>query len=117
MNFIDEQINDVKENNNRAQAQFENLLEDYSKETTEIVISDPLYGVLDLSVLSKLGFLNVNKIVFNEGKLTNIENIPQKLPQIRLFHCTNNLLKNIDNLPTTLQELNLDGNELVENFE
>ena len=114
MNFIDEQINDVKENNNRAQAQFENLLEDYSKETTEIVISDPLYGVLDLSVLSKLGFLNVNKIVFNEGKLTNIENIPQKLPQIRLFHCTNNLLKNIDNLPTTLQELNLDGNELVE---
>lgn len=114
MNFIDEQIKDVIENNNRAQAQFENLLEGYSKETTEIVIGEPLYGILDLSVLSKLGFLQVNKIVLSEGKLTNIENIPQKLPQIRLFHCTNNLLKNIDNLPNTLQELNLDGNELAE---
>jgi len=114
MNFIDEQINDVIDNNNRAQAQFENLLEGYSKETTEIVVNEPLYGVLDLSVLSRLGFLQVNKIVFGEGKLTNIENIPQKLPQIRLFHCTHNLLKNIENPPSTLEDLNLDGNELAE---
>lgn len=114
MNFIDEQINDVKENNNRAQAQFENLLEGYSKETKEIVVNEPLYGVLDLSVLSKLGFLQVNKLIFGEGKLTNIENIPQKLPQIRILHCTNNLLKNVENLPNTLEELNVDGNELAE---
>ena len=114
MNFIDEQIKDVIENNNRAQAQFENLLEGYSKETTEIDVKEPLHGVLDLSVLSKLGFLQVNKLIFSEGKLTHIENIPQKLPQIRLLHCTNNLLKNVENLPSTLEELILDGNELVE---
>ena len=51
MNIIDDQIKDVIENNNRAQAQFENLLNDYSKDTSEIIVKEPLYGELDLSVL------------------------------------------------------------------
>ena len=114
MNIIDDQINDVIENNNRAQVQFENLLNDYSKETSEIVVKEPLYGELDLSILVVNGFLQVNKIIIEEGKLTNIENIPQKLPKIRVLHCTNNLLKNVENLPASLEELNLDGNELAE---
>ena len=114
MNIIEDQIKDVIENNNRAQVQFENLLNDYSKETNEIIVKEPLYGELDLSVLIVNGFLQVNKIIIEEGKLTNIENIPQKLPNIHVFHCTNNLLKNVENLPASLKELNLDGNELAE---
>ena len=114
MNIIEDQIKDVIENNNRAQVQFENLLNDYSKETNEIIVKEPLYGELDLSVLVINGFLQVNKIIIEEGKITNIENIPQKLPKIRVLHCTNNLLKNVENLPASLEELNLDGNELAE---
>lgn len=114
MNIIDDEIQDILENNNRAQAQFENLLNSYSKETNEIIVKDPLHGELDLSVLVANGFLQVNKIVFGEGKLTQIENIPQKLPRIQVLHCTNNLLKHVENLPASLEELNLDGNELAE---
>ena len=114
MNIIDDQIKDVIENNNRAQAQFENLLNDYSKDTSEIIVKEPLYGELDLSVLVVNGFLQVKKIIIEEGKVTNIENIPHKLPMIRILHCTNNLLKNVENLPTSLEELNLNGNELAE---
>lgn len=114
MNIIDDEIQDILENNNHAQAQFENLLNSYSKETNEIIVKDPLHGELDLSILVSNGFLQVRKIIIGEGKLTRIENIPQKLPQIRVFHCTNNLLKNIENLPTSLEELNLDGNQLSE---
>ena len=114
MNIIDDQIKDVIENNNRAQVQFENLLNDYSKETSEIIVKEPLYGELDLSVLVVNGFLQVNKLIIEEGKLTSLNNIPQKLPKIRVLHCTNNLLKNVENLPTSLEDLNLDGNELTE---
>jgi len=114
MNIIDDEIQDILENNNHAQAQFENLLNSYSKETNEIIVKEPLHGELDLSVLVANGFLQVRKIIIGEGKLTRIENIPQKLPKIQVLHCTNNLLKNIENLPTSLEELNLDGNELSE---
>lgn len=107
MNIIDDQINDVIENNNRAQIQFENLLNDYSKETSEIVVKEPLYGELDLSILVVNGFLQVNKIIIEEGKLTKIENIPQKLPKIRVIHCTNNLLKNIGEAPHIIRRFKL----------
>ena len=114
MNIIQDQIKDVLENNNRAQAQFENILNTYSKEATEIDIKEPLYGELDLSILISNGFLSLNKLTIGEGKLTNVLNIPQKLPKIRVFHCTNNLLTSIENLPSSLEELDVDGNELAE---
>jgi len=114
MNIIEDERNDVIQNNNRAQAQFENLLGTYSKETTEIIVKDPLYGELDMSILIANGFLLVNKIVFGEGKLTDIVNIPTKLPKIKVFHCTNNLLQQIEDLPNSLEDVNVDGNEFAE---
>ena len=114
MNIIEDERNDVMQNNNRAQAQFENLIGTYSKETTEIVVQDPLYGELDLSILVANGFLQVNKIVIGDGKLTSIINIPTKLPKIKTLHCTNNLLQQIDDLPNSLEDLNIDGNEFTD---
>lgn len=109
MNIIDQQREQVIRENNTAQKQLLDILENYSRQATTLHIQQPLYGDLDLLPLKELGFGLINNIQFSNGSITSIQNVPKGI--ISLI-CPENLLKTIENLPSSLNHINLSGNVL-----
>jgi len=111
MNIIHDKRKDILEQNNFATRELENFVSGLNTTITELHVTIPLHGVVDLGVLENLGFKQIRKITFSEGDITDLLNIP-----IRLTHliCPSNILINIENLPATLIHLEIPYNYLTD---
>ena len=109
MNIILEQREDIFNNNNTAQEQFNIFLNKTHKSTNIIDIEESLFGDLDLSLLTTNGFIKVDTIRFNKGKITSLKNIP---PNVKEIQISDNLLIEIEELPKNLEILNVENNYL-----
>jgi Leucine-rich repeat (LRR) protein len=69
--------------------------------------SGELVGSLDLSTIHRQGLTHVESLIFPPGRITELTHIPKTL---QILSCPNNLLMHIDDMPASLQELNIDGN-------
>ena len=108
MNIIREEREDIIKNNNTAQDILLGILENLDIGSRELVIVEALYGNLNFSVLSDKGFRNIKNIVIKEeGKITDISNLPDGLEKLI---CSNQYLIELENLPKTLKELDCQGN-------
>jgi len=110
---MNEMINDeTEENSEHAQTVFNTLMNEKDKRVSEIIISNSLKGPLDFSVLQKMGFDCIKKIVFQKrGGITRLQNLPKDLI---VLECSQQALTTLGVLPIHLEELDLTGNRLVE---
>lgn len=111
MNIVQEEIQSIIDENNIAQEQFSEFLQDKNTMVSELHIEDRLHGELDLSILEQNGFKNVTSLIFEEGELIRIQNIPDHLEKLV---CPYNLLTELTDLPTSLNYLDIQGNYLSE---
>lgn len=109
-NTIIEQIREeVIANNNTAQLSFNNLLNSYKQNIDELHLPFELHGDLDLSVIKTEKFNNLVKIVFREGELTSLKNIPGFM---KVIECPHNLLKTLVDIPGSLTHLDIRENSI-----
>lgn len=95
---------------NDAQQIFEEYLEKFSKRKREFKMNEPLHGTINLGILEEKGYKNIKTIIFGNGSITDIRNIPEG---IQTLYCTHNLLREVSGLPTTLIDLNVSHNMLT----
>ena len=113
MSITDQSRETIIIENNTAQKRLIDILENYSRESSNLTIQEQLHGDIDLSHIREKGFGLVDTITIGKGEITNIKNIPKGIVS---FTCSENLLKNIDELPSSLTHINVSGN-LLENIE
>jgi hypothetical protein len=106
MSLIYEQRESIIRDNNTAQTVFLNLIKDLKSDLIELNIKTPLEGDLDLSVAK---FPKLRSILFGEGKITNIINIPENITK---FTCAGNLLVELNDLPNSILQLDCARNYL-----
>ena len=104
-----EEREDVITNNNTAQEKFTAFVEQLSKPIKKVEILEPLYGDLNLNIFQDLNLGIPEEIYFQKGQITSFTNIPNG---IKILSCPNNFLISIENLPTTLEKINLEYNFL-----
>ena len=86
----------VLEQNNVAQQELEKYIETLPKKSKELRIGIPLHGHVNLAILSQKGFKNIQHVLFQEqGQITSIINIPQK---VKTLACQHNLLEELRDL-------------------
>jgi len=107
MSITNQQRENIIIENNTAQSRLLDILENYSRQSTNLTIQEQLHGDIDLSPLRESGFGLIDTIILGKGEITNIVNIPKGITS---FTCAENLLKTIDKLPSSLSSLNLSGN-------
>lgn len=105
--MIKEERENIIANQNTAQDKFLSIIEKLSKPIKKVEILERLEGDLDLNVFQELNLGIPEEIYFQEGKITRIKNIPEG---VKRFECVNNLLIELENLPITLEYLNLEFN-------
>lgn len=109
MNIIHQKRENIIKDNNTAQEKFESLLTSLkSAKPSELNVSFPLQGDLDLSILEKLHD-NINSLIFVEGEITSIRNIPKHINKLVI---AKNLLVELDDLPSYLVYLDVANNYL-----
>src|SRR6056300_1983952 len=96
-------------NENTAQQQFEDDVETLAKPIKVIRIAELLSGDIDLNVLKEKGYGVPDELIFSEGNITNLYNIPEGLNRLEI---PNNMLDTINNLPKSLQVLEIPQNFL-----
>lgn len=105
--MITQERENIIANQNTAQDSFLSYVEKLSKPIKKVEISERLEGDLDLSIFENLNLGVPEEIYFQEGKITSIKNIPKG---VKRFECVNNLLIELENIPNTLEYLNLEFN-------
>jgi hypothetical protein len=108
-NIIEQIREDVISNNNTAQISFNNLLKGYKQNIDELHIPFELHGDLDLSIIKTEKFNNLIKLVFREGELTSLKNIPGYM---KVVECPHNLLKTLVDIPGSLTHLDIRENSI-----
>lgn len=105
----DEIREQIVNENNSAQNVLTSLLDRLdSSQVTELSITDVLHGNLDFSVLQDRGFESIQKIMIEKpGELTDIFNIPNS---VKILNCNHQMLKEIEKMPSDLEELYVDNN-------
>ena len=95
---------------NDAQTIFETFLKKFPKKSRELIWSGrTLHGSLNLSCLEEFRIRKLKTILFRDGCITELKNIPEGL---EILHCEGNLLKELSALPTSLKQLHLKSNML-----
>jgi hypothetical protein len=107
MNIIHEQREHILEHNNIGRTELRDVLEMTNKRIERLEFKQSLHGDLDFSVLKELGFSLIQEIVINKGDVISVTNLPEGLKK---FTCNHNLLLELENLPVTLEELNINNN-------
>tara|TARA_B100001057_G_C22869035_1_gene957905 strand:+ start:6576 stop:7988 length:1413 start_codon:yes stop_codon:yes gene_type:complete len=107
--MIKEERENIIANNNTAQDKFVTFVEKLTKPVKKVSVLDVLEGDLNLNIFKEMNLGIPEEISFKEGKITSIINIPDG---VKILNCTNNLLIEIENLPTSLEELTLEYNYL-----
>lgn len=108
--MIQERREDIIQNNNTAQQELTDILETLNKRTDVLHFREPFHGDINLSILRDMGFGAVQKLIFMEGDITSIENIPEGITH---FECPMNLLVTLDKLPRSLETLIVPNNYLT----
>jgi DNA-binding transcriptional regulator YbjK len=108
-NIIEQIREDVIANKNTAQISFNNLLKSYKQHIDELHIPFELHGDLDLSIIKTEKFNNLIKLVFREGELTSLNNIPGYM---KIIECPHNLLKTLVDIPGSLTHLDVRENSI-----
>lgn len=108
-NIMEQIREDVIANNNTAQISFNNLLRNHKQHIDELNVPFELHGDLDLSILKTEKYNNLIKLVFREGELTSLKNIPGYM---KVIECPHNLLKNIIDIPSSLTHLDIRENNI-----
>ena len=106
-NIIEQLREDVIGNNNTAQVSFVNLLRTQKTHIEDLHVPFDLHGDLDLSVIKTEKFTNLIKIVFKDGELTSLKNIPENM---KVIECPHNLIKELGDLPGSLTHLDIREN-------
>lgn len=102
----------LNDDDGNAQTVFNTVLNEKDKRLSEIIISNTLRGPLDFSVLQKMGFECVKKIVFQKrGGITRLQNLPKDLV---VLECSQQALTTLGALPPHLEELDVADNRLTE---
>lgn len=104
MNIIEEQRKQIIDTNNTGQERLKAIIENMNKENDELYVSEPLNGDLDLEILKPF---KIKSLKFNAGNITSLKNIP---PGLKILEIPENLLVKVENLPSSLVELNIDHN-------
>lgn len=110
MSIIDSQREQIITENNTAQDELEGIISRLDSNTKQLIFSTPLHGDVDFAILDRLGFRNVETIIFEEGEVTTIKNLPKSLLVLK---CRNQLLIELFAIPTFLEELDCDYNYLT----
>jgi hypothetical protein len=109
MNIIQEQRQRILKENNTAQTRLKDILEKFNKASRELVLIDPLHGDVDFSILKEYGLTNLTKITCTKGEITSIVGLPES---VSIFECPDNLLINLENLPSGLTTIEIPHNYL-----
>jgi len=104
MTFINEEREQIIRENNTAQSMFIDFIKDLKPDLVELKINIRLQGEVDLSVVK---FSKLRTIVFGEGNITDILNIPD---QVTKLVCSKNLLIGLSGLPNGILYLDCDDN-------
>ncbi len=108
MNIIYQEREHIINNNNTAQHNIESFVETLDKSIKELHIHIELFGNVDCSFLND--YKSLQTIVFQEGSLTGISNLPQSLLHLEI---RKNLLVELENLPQHLRTLKIEHNYLT----
>ena len=112
MNVIYQEREDILRENNTAQTEFENILKNLDLSITiELNIYTSLFGDLDLSILENEQYKFIRSLIFNEGSITSIKNIPNGISKLVI---SGNLLTELENLPKSLNYLDFSKNYIKE---
>ena len=84
------------------------FLETKEKTLTHLKMKEALSGAIDLHFIEELGYRKINSIVFQEGHITEIINLPKS---VKILECPSNLLSTFK-IPSNLETLNVLGNRL-----
>ena len=112
MNIIREQREHIITNNNIGNTELANILENTNKQIESLVIKESLHGDLDFSIIKTMGFGLIKEITIHEGDVISISNLPEGLKK---FTCIKNLLIELENLPKSIEELDVNNN-YIEGF-
>ena len=104
--IIQQQREAIRNDNNIAQTTMEDMIFGLKKDIVDLNIQTPLYGDLDLSVLSTR-FPRLRYISFGAGKITSLNHLPVGISKLV---CKGNLLVSLDQLPGSLIYLDIDDN-------
>ena len=109
MNIIEEKRQAIMENSSTASGKREllDVLENLLPTIDVLVFKEPMHGDIDFSVLTECGFNNITSIVFENGDVTNIRNLPNHITRIDI---EGNLLTHLEDLPESLVDLNVSNN-------
>ena len=110
MDLIQNQREDIVRDDNTAQSSLVNILDGLKTDTIELVVDAPLQGHLDLSVLKTMKFDRLRAISFGKGQITSIINVPDGLGKLV---CSDNLLVELQDLPSSLLHLDFSRNFLT----
>ena len=125
MTSIKEEVEQILQDNNTAQMEFEVILEKIYIERSqyrlegelqtnkkEIHVYEPLSGTIDLSILEKHGFSNIEVLHFHKpGRIVGIYHFPETLKQL---YCNNQLIQEFADLPKSLELLDCANNYIQE---
>jgi hypothetical protein len=109
-NIIEQIREDIIANSNTAQITFNNLLKEHKQHIGELNVPFELHGDLDLSIIKTEKYNNLIKLVFREGELTSLKNIPGYM---KVIECPHNLLKTLIDLPGSLTHLDIRENSIT----
>lgn len=111
MNIIKEQRDTIIRENDTGQDELIRILETegLTKQSTELIIKQTLSGNIDLSVLREQGYNHIKTIEFAAGEITGLQNVPDDLKSLS---CSQQLLIELENLPPSLETLNIHNNYL-----
>jgi hypothetical protein len=79
------------------------------KTMAELIIDQPLAGVVSLSILEQKGFTAVETIRFKPGTITEIKDVPHTVYRIIAPH---NRIQTVDHFPEQIEYLDLENNQL-----
>ena len=96
-------------NNNSATDELKKYLEISTKPLKKIYIGYALFGDIDFSVLKEMNMGVPEEVIFEEGKITNLYNIPEGIETLTI---NKNILNTLDNLPSSLKYLQIEDNYL-----
>jgi len=107
--FIEERRQNILEEKNTGQQDVLDILENLHPAITELVFKEPLSGDIDFAILKECNFTNITAIKFVPGNVTSIRNLPETITE---FSCPNNLLIDLEDLPSSIVVLDIPENGL-----
>ncbi len=104
-----EEREQIISNNNTATEELKKYLEGSTKPLKKIYIGYALFGDIDFSILKEMNMGVPEEVIFEEGKITNLYNIPEGIETLKV---NKNILNILDNLPSSLKCLQIEENYL-----